>query len=141
MKYKSRKVKKQFIYDVNPLMCAIVEDADRYAYAMFGHGLFLTRCLDRIKVGKESGVHWSGRGVDARCEYVANGESIWYFSKEQADNIVAYINEKYMRTDGLPTAMLHPSVGPDGEKGPYHFHFQLAWNVGVYHRKESNAHS
>ncbi len=130
MRFKTELIKKQFYSEVNPLMIAIVKDADHHASYNFGCGLLITRCTSKLKNGKESGVHQAGRGVDARYEF--NGTL--YYTETQAYELVYHTNVRYPRNDGRKTCILHSAKNKSGKSMPMHFHFQLAWNVSTYNK-------
>lgn len=92
---------------------AIALDMDRYAQEHFGIELTVTRVFEHVP--GETGVHQRGLAIDFRDEYM--GELT--FNLDQRRELLEYVNNRYVRSDGLKTLLSHKFKG-----GPRHWHVQ-----------------
>lgn len=114
-------------FDESPLLLQIiVKDLALFCLENFSINITITRVLEKIEGA--TGVHQDHRAVDIRDEHA--GEFV--FKQEEIDKLLAYINQKYYRNDGKPTAIHHSFNG-----GPKHIHVQIASTTKTYMRKSA----
>lgn len=77
----------------------------------------------------DSGVHAFGRAADLRSHHA--GRQL--YTDEQADELVAFMNDRFPRFDGKPTCWHHSADGK-----PFHFHIQVAGDWAAYKRGEKD---
>lgn len=123
IRFKAPSLKNEF--DESPLLLQIiVKDLALFAYENFQIPITITRVLEKIEGA--TGVHQDHRAVDIRDEHAGQHT----FTEDQIKELLAYINNKYYRNDGKPTAIHHSFDG-----GPFHIHVQIAAQTKTYMRK------
>ncbi len=120
MKFKTPEVEAE--YDsLNIFLKDMAEKCDFISRAVAGKEIIITRVLEPID--GSSGVHEKRRAFDVRNEH----DGLRYYTEQQVSDILEYMNFKYPRNDGKPTA-IHHSFG----NGPFHIHIQIAASVLSY---------
>lgn len=94
-------------------------------FALLSHFYGVCPVVTRVwgKIAGDSGVHSDKRAIDFRDEF--QGSRL--YSDEQVEGILRYLNAKWGRNDGFPTAIHHAFKG-----GPKHFHLQIPTLTKAY---------
>lgn len=103
---------------------AVAQFMDRLSRDVCKKEIIITRVSDAVE--GESGVHPAKRAFDCRFQT----EGGYYYTEEDAEYICDKVNERFPRTDGKVTCMIHSFNG-----GMEHFHVQIGlivpkdWNL------------
>ncbi len=102
-----------------------------YDFCVWSRSIGVEPLITRVAdpVAGESGVHLVFRAVDFRDE-TSGGADL--YTDIQIEYIVNFLNTKYARNDGKPTAYHHSFKG-----APRHVHLQVAASLATYMKKET----
>lgn len=121
MIFKDPSLENEFNNDIPIFLKFIVEDADEFCRLHFNKEIIVTRVLE--KVCGSSGVHEAHRAVDIRDEH----DGSFFFTADESQLLMDYINGKYKRNDKLETLIFHSF-----NSGPRHGHIQVAFTMDNY---------
>lgn len=120
MEFKSPEMQVQLVKS-SIVLQLLVYDAESFITTHFKKQAIVTRVWDSFP--GESGVHPDKRAIDLRDEH--EGERL--FTDLEINSIINYLNGKWQRNDGKPTALHHSFQG-----GPLHLHLQIPISTKAY---------
>lgn len=124
--FKDSRLKEEF--ESTPLLLQLItKDLAHFCETTFNKDVIITRVLEKIE--GSSGVHEDSRAVDIRNQH----DEKFFFTELEIAPMLDYLNNKYYRNDGKPTAIHHSFCG-----GPLHIHIQIADSVKAYMKEKPN---